>query len=850
MLKLFGLGCILLLAMVLVWVLRAGTPVSARPRSSLTITMFMASNNRTLADEDGDFPDWIIVHNAADTQADLGGWYLTDDERDLTKWQFPRTTLPGRSDLVVFASGKDRAFSASELHTNFRLKSRGEYLALVESNGTTIASDYAPKVPEELENLPFPWVGRLMRRRGIEPDYPQQFADVPYGRDAAMYERYFATPASKAADRSAVTHLGPIVSGASHAPSVPTTDDILNVSVDVADSLARVSDVTLHYRVMYGDLVTVPMLDDGRHDDGTARDGIYGASIPSRVHQPGDMVRYYITATDLQGNSSRWPLFNKKRNAPEYLGTVVVDPSVMTVLPVLQWFVADPTAAEEYSGTRASVFFDGILYDNVFVRLRGYGNARTWPKKSLKFDFNKGYYFRFSPDQAPVEEFNLASTYSDKSYIRQILAWETYQDAGVAHSVSFPTRVQQNGAFYSIGVFVEQPDKRYLERQGLDPDGALYKMYNPLNSATDDFRVRKRSRLSEDNSDLQALVDGIHQSDPALKTNYLFDQVNIPAAINYLAATTIIHDNDHLSVNYYLYRDSERTGEWTMLPWDKDLTFGRSNLKGDIGPLNDIIRADDDPYSHPLLGSHLHRKDTWNHLIDALYESPTIRQMYLRRLRTLMDELLQPPDTPEAERHYERRIDQLFAQMQPDVALDAAKWTVEWGEPQTFAKAVGMLKDEYLATRRVHLYETHSTARGGIIPDAQPIDARVEFGTIDFAPASGDPSEEYFSLHSPNQYAVDLSGWVVTGDVEYTFEPGVVIPAGGILYVSPDVVAFRNRETSPSGGEGRFVQGDYRGTLSNGWGLLILINAEGMLVTSQTFGGLGPSRRIAAEPSP
>ena len=32
-----------------------------------------------------------------------------------------------------------------------------------------------------------------------------------------------------------------------------------------------------------------------------------------------------------------------------------------------------------------------------------------------------------------------------------------------------------------------------------------------------------------------------------------------------------------------------------------------------------------------------------------------------------------------------------------------------------------------------------------------------------------------------------------------TLQPGTVIPAGGLLYVSPDVVAFRARASGPGG---------------------------------------------------
>jgi hypothetical protein len=218
--------------------------------------------------------------------------------------------------------------------------------------------------------------------------------------------------------------------------------------------------------------------------------------------------------------------------------------------------------------------------------------------------------------------------------------------------------------------------------------------------------------------------------------------------------------------------------------------------------------------------------------------------MYLRRLRTLMDELLQPPGTPPAELYYEQRIDELLAQMEPDVALDAAKWEVDWGAPQTFAQATDILKTEYLAVRRVHLYETHGPGNGGMIPDGQPSRLSIEFGTVESTPASGDRDEEYLILANRNDYAVDISGWRVTGDVQYTFRPGVVIPAGGVVHVSPDVVAFRQRAQSPTGGEGRFVQGDYSGRLSDGLGVLNLLDADGALVASVVFCDL----RLLAEP--
>jgi hypothetical protein len=92
-------------------------------------------------------------------------------------------------------------------------------------------------------------------------------------------------------------------------------------------------------------------------------------------------------------------------------------------------------------------------------------------------------------------------------------------------------------------------------------------------------------------------------------------------------------------------------------------------------------------------------------------------------------------------------------------------------------------------------------------------------------------------LLNPNPYAVDLTGWTIEGDVRYRFRPGVVIPSGGTLYLSPDVAAFRSRAASPAGGQGLFVQGNYGGQLSNAGGTLRLHRADGTLVATKSFLG-------------
>ena len=91
--------------------------------------------------------------------ADLGGWYLTDNEANLEKWRFPsNTTIPKDGFLLIFASGQeseDYRDPDGFLHTNFRLSTGGEYLALVRDNGVTIASEVSPAYPPQFNDISY-----------------------------------------------------------------------------------------------------------------------------------------------------------------------------------------------------------------------------------------------------------------------------------------------------------------------------------------------------------------------------------------------------------------------------------------------------------------------------------------------------------------------------------------------------------------------------------------------------------------------------------------------------------------------------------------------------------------------
>ena len=120
------------------------------------ITEILADNEQTLLDYDDDASSWIEITNEGTSQVDLNSWYLTDNAGNLDKWQFSSSTVLGPGDqIVVFASNKNFTAPGGEHHTNFRLDPDGEFLALVQPDGTTVASQFAPSYPPQFEDISY-----------------------------------------------------------------------------------------------------------------------------------------------------------------------------------------------------------------------------------------------------------------------------------------------------------------------------------------------------------------------------------------------------------------------------------------------------------------------------------------------------------------------------------------------------------------------------------------------------------------------------------------------------------------------------------------------------------------------
>jgi hypothetical protein len=126
-----------------------------------------------------------------------------------------------------------------------------------------------------------------------------------------------------------------------------------------------------------------------------------------------------------------------------------------------------------------------------------------------------------------------------------------------------------------------------------------------------------------------------------------------------------------------------------------------------------------------------------------------------------------------------------------------------------------------------------------VLASAEEIEGAVDlsFGEFDYNPESVDQDQEYIQIVNNGTLAVDVSNWQIVGGVQHTIKPGTVIPAGGSVYLTPDVVAFRARTSGPSAGQGLFIQESYQGHLSNFGETVELRELDGALVDTLTYTG-------------
>lgn len=122
---------------------------------SIIISEFMAANDSVFQDSEGSYTDWIELYNFGTEPVDLGGLYLTDSKKDLTRYKLPSSVLEPGEFHLVWAGEREADTSSDGNKASFGLKVKGDYLALVSRDGQTVLQDFGKSYPEQEKDVSY-----------------------------------------------------------------------------------------------------------------------------------------------------------------------------------------------------------------------------------------------------------------------------------------------------------------------------------------------------------------------------------------------------------------------------------------------------------------------------------------------------------------------------------------------------------------------------------------------------------------------------------------------------------------------------------------------------------------------
>ena len=593
----------------------------------------------------------------------------------------------------------------------------------------------------------------------------------------------------------------------------------------------------------------------------------YAAVIPADYFPAaGHLVQWKLLVTDNEGVEWTSPSFNNPDDGYEWYGTIVAPGDLdSATLPTWHMFAegnhlsqmdvdADYQDKKLVPNKARVAIYDSSTsnyYDYVRIDLRGNTTA-GFAKKSHGLRFAKAHPLAMTDivtgkSIEGIRKTSLISEYADPSFMRQMVAFWLWRKMGNLVPFDFPVRCNLNGEFYQLAFNSERfTDELIEDVYGLDKYGYGYKNVATLksNTGTPAGAIEKKTPDDEDESNLSVLEDELRSRitaaqdvssspdavddnlDNAALTKFVVQKFNLPAWLNYLASARITQEMDDVWANICAYYDNAEmkegvrgTDTWMPLGYDFNLSFGQWHYTDleNYGVGRFGLSADQDWLkSHPLYGGN--RVIAWrnegmtngtrgNDGVEAVLQSAKFRRLFLRRLRTLMDQELKSPETPEIDVPFMVKMREMADLMRVDAALDQARWPNDesddslevWSvRPTNMDDGIEDIWNNYVVPRRTHLYVTHSatnTARAigyasslnAGIPEAQsPIEELAQKITVDVSRLS----EGVVVVSNANDEVVDMSGWTLCFGVNWTLPPGTVCDSNDCVYIVADRRTF------------------------------------------------------------
>jgi len=593
------------------------------PAHALLINEFLASNAATNTDEDGEFSDWVEIYNEGGSPVDLTGYYLTDDATLLTKWQFPSASLPAGGYLLVWASDKNRTTPGSPLHTNFKLSAGGEYLGLVQPDGTTIVHDYAPQFPPQITDVSYGLASDLATQRCFLTPTPAapnddsvacgftadvQF-DVPHGMYDAPFNLTLTTLTPGATIRYTLdgTTPSPTVGTVCAGPIAISTTTAVR-AIATASGLAPSKSSTRTYI----------FIDDIVHQSAATLPPGYPSTWGSGASADYDMD------PDVVNDSLYAPTI---RNDLKAIPTVSIVTDLDHLFGPTNGIYTHPEGrgdAWERPASVEMIFPDGSdagFQKNCGIRIQGQTSRNPSVRKhslSLRFRSNYdgplsyGFFDTAVIQDAPTSSFgeirlfaghqnswhsNYGGMPARAQYLREIYARDTLFDMGQRSSHGISVHLYLNGIYWGMYQSAENPDADFFASYFGGTDG--------------DYDVFKDNDLEDGDSAALDALRALLLADLSSPPNYqaVLQYLDVESLADYVLMNFYIANADWSAHNWIIGRKREPGAGFKFFAWDSELSLGGAHeFNLDVnGPLGIYGRLLGSPEFKLLLADHVRR---------------------------------------------------------------------------------------------------------------------------------------------------------------------------------------------------------------------------------------------------
>jgi hypothetical protein len=612
--------------------------------------------------EDRDELQYVELLNDADTPADISGWGFKSG----LKFTFPaKTVIPPHGFVVVcrdLAAFKAAWGSDIPALGNFtgHLKHTSEKMELRDEKGGTVERfTYNDRAPWPMGPDGFSASLERINPRGTADD-PHNWAAskpgtgrIPGGTPGRTNDTYSAKAL-------------PVIDSV-HWNVLPKAGQAAKVTARVKGP-EKINQVVLQIQAFTPGrgFVTNELVMKSGGD--ASQPGQYEAEIPGMAADT--LLRFTIKALDHAGAVRIEPGQNEPRAAFSAYAIGQVEragiPMVRIINPAPvphggRKFGPPQRNANVVSERGKSAFFylppqgQPELFDFVQVRQR-----------------SGGWKVHFYKDQMldEMSALNIIFEGPSRWILSEHLSYELYKRAGLHTEKSGYFRITMDGQPLGYYLFVEQPNKTFLNRAGWGDKGNLYKLLWYGRGVVGQHE--KKTNPGTGHADIASIIDQLGKISGAKQWELIRDQFDIASFSIYYAVNMCIENWDGFFNNYFVYHNPDAGVKWQIIPWDEDKTWGEYDggprnyswydmpltigMKGDTGTRSWFGGG---PFGG---GAGWWRPPGW--FSGPLLGNPEFRKLFLARLRIICSNVF-------TEEQFGPVVDELHKRLRPEVELRA-----------------------------------------------------------------------------------------------------------------------------------------------------------------------------------